>query len=264
MAFIEIEKSVREQEWSMHELHSHTHYEIYFLSKGERAFFLSNALYKVSAPVVVVIPPHVMHKTEGAAFERYNVNVSADYLNPYQKDTLHAHALQILHPDRVQTEMLTNLFEKASKTDRSEKHATHVLHALFSYSVYLLDELKKSALPPIAATQKEIPPLVLKIIEYLHGHYAEQITLQSLAEHFFISKTSLIYIFKKHTSCSPIDFLLNVRLTKAKEMLVSTKKSVEEIAEACGFSSANYFGLIFKKKEGLSPMQYKKNQQAKR
>ena len=72
------------------------------------------------------------------------------------------------------------------------------------------------------------------------------------------------YNFKKYTNCSLIDFLLNIRLTKAKELLVNAKKSVEEIAELCGFSSANYFGLIFKKKEGVSPINYRKIQREKR
>ena len=88
MSFIEFEKSIRQNDWSMHDLHTHPHYEIYFLTKGSREFFLADALYKVTAPVLVVIPPYVMHKTEGGPFERYNVNVSADFLDPFQKETL--------------------------------------------------------------------------------------------------------------------------------------------------------------------------------
>ena len=65
MAYIEFEKSVRAAEWSMHRLHSHAHYEIYFLSQGSRSFYLANALLTLNAPAVLVIPPHVMHKTEG-------------------------------------------------------------------------------------------------------------------------------------------------------------------------------------------------------
>ena len=84
-----------------------------------------------------------------------------------------------------------------------------------------------------------------------------------LADRFFVSKATLIYNFNKYASCSPMDFLLNVRLTKAKDMLINSGKSVGEISDECGFSSANYFGLIFKKKEGLSPLQYRKNQRSK-
>ena len=57
MNFIEIEKSIRNENWSMNDLHSHSHYEIYYLYQGNRTFFLSNALYKLSAPVIVIIPP---------------------------------------------------------------------------------------------------------------------------------------------------------------------------------------------------------------
>ncbi len=264
MSFIEFEKSVREKEWSMQDVHSHAHYEIYLLSKGERSFFLSNALYKVSAPVVVVIPPHVMHKTEGAAFERYNVNVSPDYLDGYQTDTLNAQALKIMRLSPAQTAELTDLFDKAIAIDKREKHAEHILRTLFSYSVYLLRNVEQDVIAPNTATPQAIPVLVLKVIDYLHEHYAEKLTLQALAEAFFVSKAALIYNFKKHTNCSLIDFLLNIRLTKAKELLDNSKRSVESIAEACGFSSANYFGLIFKRKEGISPAHYRKIQQAKR
>jgi quercetin dioxygenase-like cupin family protein len=69
MSFIELEKSVRTEEWSMNDLHSHSHYEIYYLTKGSRTFFLSNSLYRLTAPILIIIPPHVMHKTEGGAFE---------------------------------------------------------------------------------------------------------------------------------------------------------------------------------------------------
>ena len=262
MAFIEIEKSVRENEWSMQELHSHSHYELYFLSKGTRSFFLSNSLYQVTAPIVIVIPPHVMHKTEGDAFERYNFNVDAAYLDPYQKDVLETQALRIIKPSPTQAEQLTALLDNAILANERQKHASHVTRALFSYCVYLLENLQ-NALSPNATTQSDIPPLVLKIIDFLHVHYAETLTLQSISNVFFVSKATLLYNFKKYTNCSPIDFLLNIRLTKAKEWLSKSELSVNEIAERCGFSSANYFGLIFKQKEGISPLHYRKNQREK-
>ena len=102
-----------------------------------------------------------------------------------------------------------------------------------------------------------------KTIDYINENYHEKQTLEKLAKTFFVAKTTLMYQFKKYTNCSMIDYLLNVRLTKAKEMLLNSKKSVSDIAEACGFSSSNYFGLIFKKKENLSPANYRKHQKNK-
>ena len=262
MAFIEVERAVKTGDWSMHDLHSHPHYEIYFLKSGERSFFLSNALFKLEAPIILIIPPHALHKTEGGAFERYNVNVSPNYLDDYQKGILQSKALHILKPTALEMQRFVEHLETAIK-EKNSKHGEDITRILFSYLVFLLDKLPQDELSPKATAKDSIPPIILKIIDYLNEHYAEKITLASIAEKFFLSQTALSYAFKKHMDCTLIDFLLSIRITKAKEYLLNSKKSVETIAELCGFSSANYFGLIFKQKEKLSPSQYRKYQNTK-
>ena len=264
MAFIEIEKWVHQSEWAMHDLHSHPHYEFYFLSKGSRSFFLSNALYKLEAPAIVAIPPHVMHKTEGGAFERYNINVSVDYLNDFEKESLEKKALCIMKPTATEAAELLHILSLLENVDRRQKYGEYILNTLFSYFVITVSQLKSAGQTPHTETKSSIPPLILKVIDYINENYDQKQTLDELAKNFFVARSTLIYNFKKYTNCSLIDFLLNVRLTKAKELLLNTKKSVNEISELCGFSSSNYFGLIFKKKENLSPANYRKHQKNKR
>lgn len=263
MAFIEIDKSVHGEDWSMHDFHSHTHYEIYFLVKGSRSFFLSNALYKMDGPALVVIPPHVVHKTEGSSFERYNVNFSPSYLDDFQREILESRALQILKLTEKEATNLLSLVQEGYALDKSTKKGEYALHTLFSYGIYLLDKSAPNRQTPHAAFETAIPPLILKILEYLNANYHENITLDNLAERFFVAKPTLLYNFKKYINRSPIDFLLTIRIAKAKQLLIATKQSVNDISTACGFSSPNYFGLIFKKKEGISPLTYRKNQFAK-
>lgn len=260
MAFIEIEKSVRTNNWSMHDLHWHDHYEIYFLSKGERSFFLADTLYHAKAPFLIVLPPRVMHKSEGGAFERYDVNVSVEYLDAFQKEVLADKSLRAIKPTPQETEELIRLLEELCSLPKSHRHSDEMLRALFSYLILRLNDLEEGQSEKITHDGGNVPPLVLKVLDHLNAHYAQPITLDWLAENFFVSKATLMYNFKKYTGRSPIDFLLSVRLEHAKKMLISTKKSINEIAEACGFSSANYFGLIFKKKENLSPVHYRKHQ----
>ncbi len=264
MAFIEIEKWVYEQEWGMHDLHSHSHYEFYCLTKGSRSFFLSNALYKLDAPAIVVIPPHVMHKTEGGAFERYNVNVSLNYLDEFEKEMLIKKSLCILKPNATETAELLCILDQLNSVDKRQKYGEKILNTLFSYFVLAVSKLTASNPTRHTEVKNSIPPLILKVIDYVNQNYFQKQTLDELAKTFYVSKTTLIYNFKKYTNCSLIDFLLNVRLTKAKELLLNTKKSVNEISELCGFSSANYFGLIFKRKENLSPANYRKHHKNKR
>ena len=262
MAFIEVDKSIHTDAWSMHNLHSHPHYEIYFLKSGERSFFLSNALFKLESPSILIIPPHVLHKTEGGAFERYNIDVSPNYPDDYQTEILQKKSLRVLKPTALEMQRFVDDLENAIK-EKNSKYEQNITHTLFSYLVFHLDKLHQDELTPKAMVKERIPTIILKIIDYLNEHYAEKITLSVLAEEFFLSKTALSYSFKKYMDCSLIDFLLSIRITKAKEFLLNSKKSVEEIAELCGFSSANYFGLIFKQKEKLSPANYRKYQNTK-
>ena len=109
-----------------------------------------------------------------------------------------------------------------------------------------------------AYSLKEATPEVLKIIYYINTNYSQSITLKKLCDEFYMSKVSLCKKFKDVMNCSIMEYVLRLRLNKAKSLLRDTKKSIEEVSSACGFSSANYFGLIFKKEIGLSPLNYRK------
>ncbi len=263
MSFIEVEKSIKNEEWSMMNLHSHSHHEIYFLQKGNRTFFLSNALYHLKAPVLIIIPPHVLHKTEGSAFERYNVNVSENYLDDFQKHVLKEKALSIIKLNSEQNVLFENIFNQMHAVNKLDKFSDLILKTLFSYSILQINNLTAHTLSLSVSKSKFVPPQILKVIEFLSEKYAENLTLIDISNRYFISKSTLIYNFNKFIGCSPIEYLLNIRLTKAKELLANTKKSIGEISELCGFSSANYFSLIFKQKESISPLSYRKHQKNK-
>ncbi len=265
MSFLEFDKSVKTKSWSMNNLHSHQHYEIYFLIKGDRSFFLSNSLYTVGAGTLVVIPPYVMHKTEGGPFERFNVNVSTDYLDAFQKKTLDglAKAIAIKIPDGKMQE-IKKIISQMTDTEKLLNYQDNVKKALFGYFIYLISDLEEDkSVRSSAEILQNAPPIVLKMINYLNDNYAQKISLETLEKTFFLSKTTLCKQFNLAINCTIADFLLNIRLNKAKYYLTETKKTITEIADLCGFCSQNYFGLIFKQKTGLSPLNYRKHQSDK-
>ena len=260
MRLIEIDSSVQRSSWNMKDLHAHPYYEIYYLCRGSRTFLLSNALYLLDAPTLVIIPPYTMHKTEGGPFESYNINVYPEYLNDFQRSVLDSMALHTISPGDSRADKRAELFGEMHAVGDSPQWGEEEIAALFSYFVYRLSKLDAAEEYSPSVQDNKISPLTLRTINYLNEHFAESITLDGLSRELFASKTTLIYHFKKYTNCSPMEFLLSVRLTKAKEQLVNTSACIEEIAASCGFSSANYFGLIFKKKEGVSPSAYRKQQ----
>lgn len=265
MKFIEIDKSIKNKEWNMTDLHEHAHYEIYFLFEGSRSFFLNNALYKIFAPCLVVISPYVMHKTEGFGFSRINVNVSKESLDPYEISVLKRIADKPVSLSKEHMSILSPLLEKAFniyKTD--DKFSVYKLSGILSYIILYIDGINlQENVTSIQTDNKNVSPIALKILDYVSNNYSKKISLEILSKNFYISKVTLCAYFKAAMNCTIGEYVMKLRLNKAKQLLSSTKKSVEEISDLCGFSSGAYMGLIFKEKIGLSPLQYRKMQNTK-
>ena len=95
--------------------------------------------------------------------------------------------------------------------------------------------------------------------DYLDNHYTQKITLDDLAARFFINKYYLLEIFKRQYSMGIGQYLIHLRITKSKGLLRFTDQTLEQISYACGMNSPQYFSRIFKKVEGVSPSEYRKN-----
>ncbi|AJS59395.1 AraC family transcriptional regulator [Paenibacillus sp. IHBB 10380] len=103
------------------------------------------------------------------------------------------------------------------------------------------------------------PDLVTQAIHYIHEHYREHITLESLVEMLDCNSRQFLRMFKSQKSTSPIDYLIHFRVNKAKELLLSTEFTLKEIADGVGYPDSYYFSRIFKKYEGVSPTSFKEN-----
>ncbi len=97
-----------------------------------------------------------------------------------------------------------------------------------------------------------------EIIKYINDNLSEHLTLEGLCEHFHTNRTTLARKIKALTGMAPIQYILEQRLTKSCNDLVTTDMSISEIAEKYGFADDNYYIRAFKKRFGTSPLQYRK------
>lgn len=105
---------------------------------------------------------------------------------------------------------------------------------------------------------KGYSPVVKEIVSFIDFHYAEDLTLNFLAQKYNIAKTYLSNLFKKETDTTLTDFIHHVRMRKAITLINSSSIPVSDIAYACGYNDTNYFIRIFKRTYGISPKQYQK------
>ncbi|UJF33876.1 response regulator [Paenibacillus hexagrammi] len=91
------------------------------------------------------------------------------------------------------------------------------------------------------------------MLQYVHEHYAEDITLGDLADKVYISRNHLSIIFKNVTGETFNTYLTRVRVEKARELLLDRKMLVYEVAEKVGYKNVPYFSTLFKKFTGMNP-----------
>ena len=99
---------------------------------------------------------------------------------------------------------------------------------------------------------------ISSVCDYVKEHYQENLSLTSLSEAMGYSAKYLSRLFKENMSWNLSDYIQYVRIEKAKELLIQTQLSVEEIQELVGIPSRTTFIRVFKKFEGLPPGQYRK------
>ena len=100
---------------------------------------------------------------------------------------------------------------------------------------------------------KQIAQVVEAIRFEMRQNMHKEIDLKELAQKHNVSYSFFRKMFKKYTGVSPGQYHLQLRITRAKELLISTDKSIKEISYALGFQSIFYFSNMFKKKEGITP-----------
>ncbi len=93
--------------------------------------------------------------------------------------------------------------------------------------------------------------------DYVYGHYREKIYLDNIADTLGISSSYLSRLFKKETGNSLQDFINDVRVEKAINLLLYSEETLPGIAEYVNFPSQSYFGKIFKQKMQMTPKQYR-------
>ena len=95
------------------------------------------------------------------------------------------------------------------------------------------------------------------IKNYVDFHYEKDLTQEFVASLFRLNRSYLSSAFKARTGTSFVDYVNQVRISHAKEMLKKTDKKTYQIAQAVGYENAKYFFRVFKKMEGITPEQYR-------
>ena len=124
-----------------------------------------------------------------------------------------------------------------------------------------IDNLKISLFRQQAVSEPEQQEerTITGLTRYLQEHLAEEISLSLLAEEFHLSSQYISQLFKSEIGVGFLAYLTNIRMEQAKKLLLTTPLSIADVAERSGYGDYRVFTKVFRKSEGITPSQYRRD-----
>ena len=252
----------------------HDEFELVFLQEIDKgSYYINDASVKVHTNDLILIKPRIPHylKIECKKPCRFIVlkfsfakndeqkysNISAnDFLSfiSDNNDNVGYFMLSSNYCSNIATIMQQILHEEKTPDSESEFLKSLLTMELF---VWLSRSLRAQWETNLASKGHKLKEILESAKGYIEKNYNTDISLSDIAGFVYISTSHFARAFKKGYGISPIQYLLSVRIKKAKTLLEETNLKVGDIASSVGFSAQQRFNDIFKKHLGLSPSEYR-------
>lgn len=255
----------RSCEFDMNESSRQPHYGLYYLMSGHCKIFINHRLYYVEPGDAILLIPGMIHRmtyhsgpgNESVAltFEREDLSMLEEVCGREAADLLFQNSrITVPHGERPRVEELLSFIER-EEMDKDGYSALLKQNYLFELLIYLRRFPEKES---GHGRLDEAEEMIEAAAGYIYSHYREGITLEEVAEMSRMSPAYFSRKFKSVTGFGYKEYLTNIRIREASNLLLNTTESITEIAVKCGFGDGNYFGDAFRKIRGVSPRAFRK------
>lgn len=248
-------------------LHHHDFYEVYFFLSGNVQYNIESRSYLLTPGDVLLISPMELHQpmfgNDHREYERIVLWIDKQFLEGFSLtegtfaacfDTAKPNHSNLLRPEGVQRQFLMFLLEQLLSESESREPYQEICS--MSYLAQVLVLLNRLALQQRREEPMTAPDsTVYNVLGYINDHYSENLTLDELANRFFISKYHLSREFQRLVGTSVHRYIVQKRLVMAKQMLSSGRPS-SEVYQSCGFGDYSNFYRAFKTEYQISPKEY--------
>ena len=246
------------------EIHNHNFYEIYFHLHGGRTLYVNGHIYTLEPGCLMIFPPFQLHgiiqKEVLRDYERAVLYITPELLHTLGCGLMDFERLLLapsdnghyqFHMDADALQYCIMLLQTIAK-NADDNSPQAKLQDYANMISLLLAVCKVIGNGQNALASQPVNDTVRQVLAYIQENYAEPLSLETLAAHFNISRSTLSHAFSQSTNSSVYDYVLFCRVTHAKELL-ATGIQPAEAAFQCGFGDYSSFLRTFKKMTGLSP-----------
>ena len=244
-------------------------YELDFYIKGQREMTINGDSFSVGKDTIVFRKPGD-HIVSTGSYNCYLLTIDftkkkGNFNGTYDRNNksnlmqeLSDNKLLDLIPSHLTVERCleyVNIYEKLCHLSLKDGDQTTKTLLLNQLLCLILANICNSTLR--SNTKETENFLLTETHKYVEKNIGKVITLEELSANVYLSSSWFSKKFKEATNISPMEYVLNIKLSNAKQLLSTTQLSINEIAQICGFNDAAYFSYYFKKRFGISPKQYR-------
>ena len=230
--------------------HWHEHLEFHFIRSGNGKIKLGEKMTEIKERACVVSNSNEMHEGAGGDIAYICIIVPPEFLG-----NNHVIFESVFYDENAwkYVDEIYRMYE-----DFSGVNALGIKANVYLLLKYLIENhITESLDETIYNNRLKKLYAVNKVIDYINKNYAEEITTNKLAEMLHISEGHFCNVFKSATGSSANEYIMNVRVKKAKRLLIYTDMNITEISNSCGFNDPNYFARVFKKRLDRTPKQFR-------
>ncbi|QUH29025.1 response regulator transcription factor [Vallitalea guaymasensis] len=175
----------------------------------------------------------------------------------YQTKDLTLNIFYTLTNNLIESSISNNLSINEWVTDESYLYSYESIESVKHLEEWLIINTQNYINHILSETETEKHALIRKAKQYILDNYTEQILLNDIANELYIHPNYLSKLFKDNENINITQYITNLRIEHAKELLTENTHKIYEIAEICGYSSIAHFNRTFKREVGVSPKEYK-------
>lgn len=254
---------------------SHDFPELLYVREGVHSTFVGGSVYTLGAGEMMIYAPMNIHYGMGGGIAEGSIlSFKADFgtlpsiynriiaLNSEQRDMLDA---IIAEGERcyVKRDFPSPVGGMLLREGISEYRVQKLKRdlELFLIEVYRSEGLLSGGAPMSKKERREAQ--FLSIVKYMREHLSEPLSVDDIAYSASMSISKLKLMFREYTGSGPINYFIDLKLDRAKELISSGLYNLTEVAEALGFSSLHYFSRLFKLRNGCSPSEWERKNTSK-
>ena len=256
-----------EKKNDMQILQYHDCYEICLMTAGERYLFVDGICHILKPGDLYIVRPFEMHYTQSLDspfYARHLVNFSEKHLDilltPTERDIILDKLNScIIHLTPEQYKEAIFYFQGISSSTgflASKLQSSYLLQLL----VFLTKCMETTEALSEAIQLANVKPEILQAIQYINRHYTESLSLDFIADYVHLSKYYFCRQFSQTTGATFLDYLNNIRLSKAHQLLLNSDFSIAEIAAQTGYSSSVQLSRAFRAVYKVTPAKFRKKQ----